>query len=204
MICYQLKEELDSKLQCVGVDNGITPYYYNDLYNPGCCDGNKPINLNGVNYCREKPQPLPKAPFGYETIATNTKCSNWGSSWVDSASEPQFGADTVEKCAEACNRNDKCFEFYFHPTTKNCWLANGFCDNVPSDQTHFKSMKTIKDSLCYSNNQVLKYIRENLNDIEYDETETNNFLYEIQRDKGGFIKNLIITQKFMILEKLLI
>ena len=48
-------------------------------------------------------------------------------------------------------------------------------------------MKTIKDSLCYSNNQVLKYIRENLNDIEYDETETNNFLYEIQRDKGGFI-----------------
>ena len=117
---------------------------------------------NGINYCNPNPQLLPEAPFGYETIKTNVKCDNWTSNWVDSASEPQFGATTVEKCAEACNRNTRCNEFYFHPTSNNCWLATGFCSDAPSDQTHYKSLKSVKESLCYSNSSAARYIKENI------------------------------------------
>jgi hypothetical protein len=183
------KKELDSQVKCVGQNNENTPYYYNDLYNPGCCDGVKPWLYNGINYCNPKPQILPEAPFGYETIKTNVKCDNWASNWVDSASEPQFGANTVEKCAETCNRNTRCNEFYFHPTSNNCWLATGFCSDVPSDQTHYKSLKSVKESLCYSNSSAARYIKENIDKIEYDEIETNKLIYQIQRTKNDSINN---------------
>ena len=182
------KEELDAKLSCVGHEKDNTPYYYNDLYNPGCCDGNKPFTYNGVNYCKPKPTSLPEAPFGYETVSNNVKCENWATSWVDSANEPQLGADTVEKCANMCNLNSKCNEFYFNNKEKKCWLANGFCTNIPSDQIHFKSLKTVKQAYCYSNNTAARYIKENINEIKYDEVLTNKIIYEIQRDKGSFIK----------------
>ena len=184
------KKELDERVKCVGQDNENTPYYYNDLYNPGCCDGKKPFTFNGVNYCNPKPSALPEAPFGYETINKNVKCSNWDSSWVDSASESQFGADTFDKCADACDRNSKCNEFYFHPVAKNCYLANGFCIDTPSDQIHFKSLKSVKESHCYSNNNAARFIKENIDKLEYNEIETNKLIYEIQRNKG------IILRKF--------
>jgi len=177
------KKELDERVKCVGQDNENTPYYYNDLYNPGCCDGKKPFTFNGVNYCNPKPSVLPEAPFGYETINKNVKCSNWANSWVDSTSEPQFGADTVDKCADACDRNSKCNEFYFHPVSKNCYLANGFCSDTPSDQIHFKSLKTVKESYCYSNTNAARFIKENIDKIEYKEIETNQLIYDIQRNK---------------------
>jgi hypothetical protein len=182
------KQELDSKLSCVGNEKDNTPYYYNDLYNPGCCDGNKPFIYNDVKYCKPKPTVLPEAPFGYETISNNVKCSNWENSWVDSANEPQFGADTIEKCADSCDRNSKCKEFYFNNKTNTCWLANGFCLDTPSDQLHFKSLKTVKESKCYSNTTAARYIKENIYDIIYDEIETNKLIYEIQRNKGSTIK----------------
>jgi len=182
------KKELDAKVKCVGHDNENTPYYYNDLYNPGCCDGKKPFTFNGVNYCKDKPSVLPEAPFGYETISKNVKCSNWDSSWVESSNEPQIGADTFDKCADACDRNSKCNEFYFNLESKKCWLANGFCTDTPSDQIHFKSLKSVKQSHCYSNTSVARFIKENIDKIEYNEIETNKLIYEIQRNKELSLK----------------
>ena len=66
---------------------------------------------------------------------------------------------------------------------KNCYLANGFCIDTPSDQIHFKSLKSVKESYCYSNNNAARFIKENIDKIEYNELETNKLIYEIQRNK---------------------
>ena len=75
---------------------------------------------------------------GYTFNGTNVKCKNWGAGAVGSTSIPIKNADSIEKCACACNENEECKGFYFHPVSNNCWLENGTCENIPSDQIHYK------------------------------------------------------------------
>ena len=46
--------------------------------------------------------------------------------------------NTIHKCAEKCNSNPECKEFYFNSEERNCWLAKGKCNDVISDQIHFR------------------------------------------------------------------
>ena len=75
---------------------------------------------------------------GYTFNETNVKCKNWGAGAVGSTSIPIKNADSIEKCAFACNENEECKGFYFNPVSNNCWLENGTCENIPSDQVHYK------------------------------------------------------------------
>ena len=75
---------------------------------------------------------------GYTFNGTNVKCKNWGAGAIGSTSIPIKNADSIEKCAFACNENEECKGFYFHPVSNNCWLENGTCENIPSDQIHYK------------------------------------------------------------------
>ena len=39
--------------KCVGSKDKNEPYYHDNLNNPGCCDGLKPFEHNGVKYCKK-------------------------------------------------------------------------------------------------------------------------------------------------------
>jgi len=49
-------------------------------------------------------------------------------------------------------------------------------------------LKSVKQSYCYSNTSAARFIKENLDKIEYKEIETNKLIYEIQRNKEFTLK----------------
>ena len=105
------------------------------------------------------------SPDGYSFIGNNVKCSqNWEDNYVKSVNAIQ-GADTIEKCSQVCSDEKECKEFYFDPSG-NCYLAKGYCSDMPSDQIHFK-----KNSFGGSNKfalEVTNDIKDSNNIIKYD------------------------------------
>lgn len=39
--------------KCVGSKDKNEPYHHDNLKNPGCCNGLKPFEYNGVKYCKK-------------------------------------------------------------------------------------------------------------------------------------------------------
>ena len=76
---------------------------------------------------------------GYNYRGNNVKCKDWANGSLGGSDESALitSAKSDIDCAEACNDNNECKGFYFHPDSKKCWLENGNCENIESDQIHY-------------------------------------------------------------------
>lgn len=95
---------------------------------------------------------------GYTYRGDDVKCINWSEGNLN-----KMSSDTIDKCKVLCDESNDCGGFYFNPSFKTCWLENGNCENVKSNNIHYKK----------KNNFVLLETTESSNIVNKEPDQSN-------------------------------
>ena len=96
-----------------------------------------PVSSSGLRIGVSNAYKLENEVTDYVFTDTNVDCKNWTEGKIDKTAIASPGINTITKCGDKCNKNEKCKGFYFDPDSKECWMESGFCENTKGNKGHY-------------------------------------------------------------------